>query len=123
MMNLSKICFPESKCLKWFFLIIFEAKKVLINWNVDGFLLQFKSVNRLEALSQICLVPDGIFYGGSNVSIYETIKDISPGLSSVMDYDERDFQDRLIEFKPTFTARGLCFTFNSMNSEEIYRDQ
>lgn len=48
---------------------------------------------------------------------------MSPNQSAVI--HEAVWNKRMVgmDFKPIFTERGLCFTFNSMNSREIFTDE
>lgn len=54
-------------------------------------------------------------------SIYETITKLSPDKLSVIPF--ATFAGNIIHFEPIFTEEGLCFTFNSLNSRDIYTDE
>lgn len=54
-------------------------------------------------------------------SVYETIQNIGPEPSSVILF--ATWISQYVRFMPIFTNEGLCFTFNSMNSEEIYTEE
>lgn len=54
-------------------------------------------------------------------SIYETIKEVAPNQESVILAASRiGFQ---VQFQPIFTQEGLCFTFNSINSRDLYTNE
>lgn len=54
-------------------------------------------------------------------TIYESIKNIGPDQSSVVIFTT--WLDQIRHFEPIFTGEGLCYTFNSLNSREIYSDE
>lgn len=54
-------------------------------------------------------------------SIYHTIKYISPDADSVI--LAASFLKNVAIFEPIFTGEGLCYTFNSLNSRDIYTDE
>lgn len=54
-------------------------------------------------------------------SIHKTIADISPEYDSFILFPT--FMGQLIHLRPIFTGEGLCYTFNSLNSWEIYKDE
>ncbi|XP_055307692.1 pickpocket protein 28-like [Sitodiplosis mosellana] len=86
-------------------------------------------LSRMEALLHICHIQDADFgYYQSkyaNESIYELIKDTAPALNDTFFYCE--WQHELIPcasvFAPVLTDDGLCFSFNALNSQEIYTEE
>lgn len=54
-------------------------------------------------------------------TIYETLQDLGIDRTSVVVF--ATFVGQLAHFQPIFTGDGLCFTFNSINSMEIYSDE
>lgn len=54
-------------------------------------------------------------------SIYQTIENIGPEQSIVILF--ATWIGQFTRFKPIFTSEGLCYTFNSLNSEEIYTNE
>lgn len=100
--------------------------------NVDNFPLKKKKKNRknqLNAIMQTCQIflqfPNcGVFRFPQNQSIYEYITNMAPNIEDVIPNSiGMDNIIRNLYVKPIFTKLGLCFTFNSLNSNEIYSDK
>lgn len=83
----------------------------------------------MEALSHICRFsfPDFIRFGGNftNSSIYDVMTDMAPPMDDVVASCMWNYQARFCKeyFAPIFTEEGLCFAFNSLNSNEIYTEE
>lgn len=60
-----------------------------------------------------------------NESIYETIQDVSPKLPDLIQFCSQEYLNiKCSEIvKPVFSDEGLCFTFNALNSHDIYTDE
>lgn len=54
-------------------------------------------------------------------SIYETIQEIGPDPTSTVVF--ATWLGQFARFKPIFTGEGLCYTFNSINSVDIYSSE
>ncbi|XP_055303176.1 pickpocket protein 28-like [Sitodiplosis mosellana] len=53
-------------------------------------------------------------------SIHTTIENLCPGYDSTIIFST--FRGQLMRLWPIFTGEGLCYTFNSLNSREIFTD-
>lgn len=83
------------------------------------------SINRLDAFSQVCnkeimSLVDRIKVS-RNESIYKTIEEVGPDIGSTTIFST--FAQQIASFRPIFTGEGLCFTFNALNSRDIYSDE
>lgn len=54
-------------------------------------------------------------------SIYKTIEGIGPDQGSVVAF--ATWLGQIAHFKPILTGDGLCYTFNALNSRDIYSDE
>ncbi|KAJ6645324.1 F-box-like/WD repeat-containing protein ebi [Pseudolycoriella hygida] len=79
-----------------------------------------KEIHQVNALLQIC----DVHYNpeinvSSSPSIYDTIKDLSPEtmLNFYVTWIGNDYTS-----KPFYTEDGICYTYNSLNSNELYSD-
>lgn len=81
-------------------------------------------MNQLDAIIQTCLHYNPFSNDlviPKNRSIYEVIKEIAPDKYSVIFSASRvGYQ---LNFQPIFTEEGLCFTYNSINSRDMYTDE
>lgn len=57
-----------------------------------------------------------------NQTLYETIEKIAPDENATISHAMWFSNRRQIDFKPIFTDEGRCFSFNAINSKEIYKD-
>lgn len=56
-----------------------------------------------------------------NSSIYDSLMHLAPNLTQMMQEPVWDLPKAF--FSPTFTREGYCYTYNSVNSREIYSDE
>lgn len=54
-------------------------------------------------------------------TIYQTILDLGIERSTVIVF--ATFSGQIALFQPIFTGEGLCYTFNAINSMDIYSDE
>lgn len=85
----------------------------------------------MEALCQICEFFKKDLFSHvqigkefTNTSIYDIIQDIAPNDTMSGCYWQYTAYWHSCElFRPILTKEGLCFTFNALNSRDIYTDQ
>lgn len=86
-------------------------------------------LKRLEALIQICdsftFTEFNLGETISDASIVETLFNMSIKIEDSMHYCEwrSDDIDCRNLFRPILTEDGFCFTFNSLNSRDIYTEK
>lgn len=82
-------------------------------------------MSQLDAILQTCFkehrFPADVVMP-SSPSIYETIKNITLAKEFFFELKMWQHQTDKFEYEPLYTDEGLCYTFNSINSEEIYTD-
>lgn len=85
-------------------------------------------VERIQALSHVCVDAYMFDYDEefANASIFDTLADMAPSLNETvrvctLKEDDNDTCSEL--FVPISTEEGLCFSFNALNSNEIYTDK
>lgn len=54
-------------------------------------------------------------------TVYESMKNIGPDQNSVVIF--ATWLGQMKHFRPILTGEGLCYTFNAINSMEIYSDE
>lgn len=82
-------------------------------------------LNRLDAALHVCYKERTSLANGLNISrtesIYKTISEMSPELDTIILFST--FINQWKRLRPIFTGEGLCFTFNSLNSRDIYTNE
>lgn len=82
-------------------------------------------MNHINAIIQTCslfhLFDDDVVVPNGE-SIYESIKEITHDIDSIIQLAMWSYKEESTFFKPIYTAEGLCYTFNSINSQDIYTD-
>lgn len=82
-------------------------------------------INRFDAIMHLCFKEVINWREPLDIprteTIYKTIKGISPDQSSVILF--ATWLGQIAHFKPIFTGEGLCYTFNAINSKDIYSDE
>lgn len=81
--------------------------------------------DQLDAIVSICIMEMPRLANGVKIprteSVYKTITRMGPNIDSVILF--ASFKKTVVRFEPIFTPDGLCFTFNSLNSRDIYTDE
>lgn len=80
---------------------------------------------KMDAVAQMCLDVFKAFGGNEktifkNISIYESMREMSPNNSSVIPISYWRGIRGWTEFRTIYTDEGVCFTINSINSHELY---
>lgn len=83
----------------------------------------------MQSMAQLCEVkPENLSDLGGNVAyrdVYKDLKIVSPSLTETITDCQWKMENPECSkiFKETLTDAGICFTFNSLNAFEIYREE
>lgn len=79
----------------------------------------------VNALAHVCRFPgflnDKYSQHFADESIYQTIQDIAPTLNDTI--SESFWEKSTAQMVPVLTGNGLCFAYNSINSDEMYTNE
>lgn len=85
-------------------------------------------MERMEAISQVCdaHLTSGFLNFGTNFTdqtIYKILEEVAPTYNETMFFCKwRNTPSLCDYFHPILTEEGMCFTFNALNANEIYRE-
>lgn len=82
---------------------------------------------RMEAVIQLCdahIATDNFDIGKNhtNRTIFDVIQDVAPSFNDTMFFCKwrNDYPRCSDIFRPVLTEEGVCYTFNALNSRDIY---
>lgn len=81
-------------------------------------------MNQVDVIQQICTIDPTNLQKTPilrSETIYKTMKRMAPTANNIIEKNIFAFFER--DFKPIYTGNGICYTFNSLNSREIYSDE
>lgn len=90
-------------------------------------LFSFFSYKRLEILTTICTEPDLMDFGNNSLDrdSVRMLYEMAPKLNDV--FETCRFLDEAVDcyriFKPTLTEDGVCYTFNSFDSKQMFNEE
>lgn len=84
----------------------------------------------MEAIIQLCdahIATDNFEIGTehTNKTLFNIIRDVAPSFNDTMFFCKwrNDYPPCRDLFSPVLTEEGVCYTFNDLNSEDIYTDE
>lgn len=83
----------------------------------------------MEALIHLCVfynpVNEHFGHRFMNDSVYSLIEEMAPTCNETLSNCEWRGENHLCTnlFQPILTDRGICFTFNALNSHDIYSEE
>lgn len=105
-----------------------KSKNISLNEFYDDFTSNCSlalRLNHFDTILQICSkelseTVDNLIVSKTQ-SIYDVLKNISPDITSIIPFAK--FVSNIAHLQPIFTDQGLCFTFNALNSHDIFKDE
>lgn len=84
----------------------------------------------MEAVIQLCdahIATDNFDIGTdyTNSTLFDAIQDVAPTFNDTMFFCKwrNDYPACRDLFSPVWTEEGICYTFNDLNSKDIYTDE
>lgn len=93
------------------------------------FIQPFFRQAKINALAHVCTFHEPVLDQSrekfTDDSIYDIIQDISPTFNDTMFGCQWNYKKVACEdlFTSVFTSDGLCFSFNTLNSEDVYNNR